>query len=557
MLRRAFVVIYHLFPFLWFFITHHKRFILFGSTISIDYQKHLEKARSLTEKIAFLGPTFIKLAQILSARADLLPDVYIHELSKLQDRVPPVDTAAIKEVIKNDLKKPIEEIFDYFSEEALAAASLGQVHRATYKGQEVIVKVLRPGVEEMVELDLKILKFMMRMINTLVESHHLKVLINVIEEFSRIIRQEMDFLLEADNAVRFRENFQGNDVIIIPEVIHQVNTKRVLVLKHYQGTRIDELDQIKEKIDIDLTIHKLIRIYGQQVLLDGFFHADPHPGNILVDEAGRIILLDFGMVVTIDREVRKELVRTAIALAKRDYDRLIEGYYRLNIIDAEVNFATVRDATETLIKVFEQDNLSRKRMRDVAFEVFHIFYQFPLKLPSNLVYLFKSALLVEGIGIKYDPTFNGIRGATPVIREMMSELLREEARDPWKKILDEFDELLQFYSEAKRAIKRIDREEWKIRIHPHDINGVEFFLNRLITKMMLSVFAFALSVVVTMFYVTKGNFLIWLLGITFSAFILLVAFLTPSKGRFQPERSLLGYFRKGVSDASVRNFKSL
>lgn len=532
MLRRAFVVIYHLFPFLWFFITHHRTFILFGSARSIDYQKHLEKAQSLTKEIAYLGPTFIKLAQILSSRADLLPDVYIQQLSTLQDRVPPVETQSIKKVIENELKKPVEEIFDFFSDIALAAASLGQVHQATYKGQEVIVKVLRPGVEEIVELDLKILHIMMRLVNALVENHHLKVLTGVIEEFSRIIRQEMDFLSEADNVIRFQENFQGNEDIIIPEVIHQVNTKRVLVLKHYQGTRIDNLEEIKDKIDIDLTVLKLIRIYGQQVLLDGFFHADPHPGNILVDEKGRIILLDFGMVVKIDREVRKELIRTAIALANRDYDRLIEGYYRLNIIDAEVNFAIIKDTTETLIKVFERDNLSRKRMRDVALEVFHIFYQFPLKLPSHLVYLFKSALLVEGIGIKYDPTFNGIRGGTPVIKEMMNELLREEAMDPWKKILDECEQVLQFYNAIKRVIKRIDREEWKVRLHPKDITGVEIFLNRLITKMMLSVFAFAVSVVVTMFYVTKGYFLLWLVGISFAAFMLLTALLTPSKGRF-------------------------
>src|SRR3989338_4923173 len=352
MVIRSLVVLINLLPFILALLRDRKRFVFFGSPRQVPETVHIKRAKKLTAKIAGLGPTFIKLTQILSSRADLLPKVYLEQLSTLQDHVPPVKTKEIVGIIEKEFNQPVGEVFERFSEQSIAAASLGQVHRAVFKGEDVVIKVLRPGIERLIYMDLRVLKIIVDFLFWVFPVHEVKIFEIIIQEFSKIIKEEMDFLKESENAIRFRENFKENQNVIIPEVYPELTTRRVLVLKYYKGVKIDQIDELKKlNLDMKRILETLILIYSHQVLIDGFFHADPHPGNILVNEEGKIILLDFGMVMTIDEATKRELVATAIAGANRNYDGLIEGLSRLGVIGSDMNLSVLKDATEMMMNI--------------------------------------------------------------------------------------------------------------------------------------------------------------------------------------------------------------
>ncbi|HSU88335.1 MAG TPA: AarF/UbiB family protein, partial [Terriglobia bacterium] len=300
MFLRIFVVWYRLSPFLVAFLRDRRRWIVAGPPRFLSEQTHRERARQLTARIASLGPSFIKLAQVFAIRADIIPLIYVEELGRLHDQVPPFPTPEVRQRIQAELRQPPETVFDSFTEEPLAAASLGQVHRARYRGEDVIVKVLRPGVEELVATDVRVVQNLVFVLEQFIDHHIVRSTRTIIEEFSRVIAEEMDFLHEADNLERFSELYRESEFVIIPKVYREVTTTRVLVMQFFEGFRVTEVDEIvRHNIDTNRMIENLIEFYGDQLLVRGFFHADPHPGNFLIRPDARIVLLDYGMVLEI------------------------------------------------------------------------------------------------------------------------------------------------------------------------------------------------------------------------------------------------------------------
>src|SRR5215831_5621324 len=387
MILRIFVVWYRLAPFLIAFLRDRRRWILAGPPRFLSDDAHRQRARRLTRTIASLGPSFIKLAQVFGIRADIIPQIYVEELSNLHDRVPPFPTNEVRKRIELELKRPLDTVFESFQSEPLAAASLGQVHRARYRGEEVIVKVLRPGVEELVATDVRVVQNVVFILEQFIDHHIIRSTTTIIEEFSRVIAEEMDFVHEADNVERFAELYRDSNFVIIPRIYREVTTTRMLVMQFFEGFRVDEVHEIvRHNIDTRRMIENLIEFYGGQLLIHGFFHADPHPGNILVQPDARIVLLDYGMVVEITPEFRQHLVQAVASAVRGDVDGVIDAAYKLDMLELDVSPSTVREAAQAIISIHFDKSLTQRQIQEISYQVLNTFYRFPLRLPSNLVY---------------------------------------------------------------------------------------------------------------------------------------------------------------------------
>ena len=414
---RAFVIFGRLAPFVLAFLLDRRRYLLFGRPRPRSAAQHHRRAERLTSTLAALGPTFIKLAQVFAARADILPEPYLSVIGTLTDQVPPLPPGVAQRVVREELGRDVAQVFERFDPEPLAAASLGQVHRASYGGHEVVVKVLRPGVEATVAEDLDVSFRVLFLLNVLFPNHHTRAITAIVSEFAKRIRDELDFREEARNAATLRRNFQAEPRIVVPAVVTALVTRRVLVLEYVEGTRIDRLQERLGSGELDLhrLLETVVDAYIRMMLEDGVFHADPHAGNLLVDASGRLVLLDFGMVLEVDRETRRRLVETVLAAARQDVEGVINGFYELGILDPDVDRGTVRDAARSLMAVSLRDDVSPRQIQRLVEQVLQTFYEWPLMLPSNLVYFGRAGVLVEGIGLRYDPNFNALALARPVL----------------------------------------------------------------------------------------------------------------------------------------------
>jgi len=422
---RALVIFSRLAPLILSFLRDRKRWIVAGGPLPRTSAFHQARAEGLVASIAALGPSFVKLAQVFSSRSDLIPEPYVSAISTLTDQVPPVPTPIIEHEIERAYGRPVRDVFERFEAEPLAAASLGQVHRALYRGEEVVVKVLRPGVEELVRKDMALARPVLRWLERRVPNPHLRNVRTVIEEFAVRVPEEMDFVHEAENARRIGENFRGNPRVIIPRVIPELVRPRVLVLEYVEGTRVDRLSSRHGERPQDPrgVVSAVMELYLRMMLIDGFFHADPHPGNVLVTPEGRVVVLDFGMVIPVSRELRWRLVTTIFAAIRRDAPGIVAGFESLGMIDPGADAAQVRGLADRLLTLAYVEMPMRERVELVTNEVMAALYDWPVRLPSEMVYFARTAALIEGLGVRYDENFNAITFASPIALRMRREIL--------------------------------------------------------------------------------------------------------------------------------------
>jgi predicted unusual protein kinase regulating ubiquinone biosynthesis (AarF/ABC1/UbiB family) len=541
--RRGLTILARLLPFVLAFLRDRRRWVFFGRPAVRTLAQHERRADRLTTTIARLGPTFIKLAQVFSARADILPEPYLTAVGRLQDRVPPDPFPSIVQVLELELGRRVADVFTEFDPEPVAAASLGQVHRAMLDGETVAVKVLRPGVEALIAVDLEISFRILLLLNVLFPNHHVRALTNVVREFSARIREELDFRQEAAHIALFHKHFDRDRRVRAPLVKEALTRQRVLVMEWVDGDKVDRLSErfASGQLDFRRLMDTLTEVYLRMLLVQGFLHADPHPGNILVQQDGTIVFLDWGMVVQLSRSTRETILRLSLAAARDDLDAMINGMYELGMIDPQISRSEIREAAAEILAVIDRvRELGVRRAQELIREIMDTFYTWPLMLPRELVYFFRAAALLEGLGFRYDPVFNGLDTARPVIRRLRPELLAATAQRPGQLAMNALEEVRVGMNALRDVIARAEREELRVRMHPRDIVQVERFFFLQTRRVLLSIFALTIALITSITFLELHNPFLLAGGLVVALVMFLVVLVLPTHLLENPLRHARG-----------------
>ncbi|HLN99455.1 MAG TPA: AarF/ABC1/UbiB kinase family protein [Pyrinomonadaceae bacterium] len=406
------------------------RLIIFrGSEGSNSKATRLEKqAVWLSNSLIALGPTFIKIGQTLGTRADLLPLAYVQELATLQDNVPAFPTADAFARIEQELGRSLRDCYTEIDSEPVASASLGQVYRARLStGEEVAVKVQRPDLERIVSFDVAILYRIVKLINRFFpKANENADWEGMLREFYTTVFEEMDYVKEGRNADRFRYNFRGWQVIRVPKIYWSHTNRRVLTLQFIRGTKVTDVEQLRARRISAVKVNRLlVRTYLKQLLEDGFFHADPHPGNLLVLDSGHLAFFDFGMVGRITPRLQSQMINAFFHVVGRDVHGLGQDIINLNFLKPGVDPETVRPVVERLFKVYLNLKLGEVKFKELTYDLAEVIYEYPFRLPANFTYIMRALMTLEGIGIVTDPEFSFFETARPYAKEFM---LRREGK---------------------------------------------------------------------------------------------------------------------------------
>jgi len=484
--RRFPLVIYRFLPLIWAFLRDRKRFIVVGGSRTVTREMRLRRAEVLLDTLLTLGPTFIKLGQILSTRPDVLPASYIEVLSSLQDDVPPAPWAESRRVIEEELG-PVEEVFDEFDTDPISGASLGQVYVATYDGQEVAVKVRRPGIEELVEADLRIIKWSVPLLTRFVGQGQAFSLDNLAEEFDKTIHQEMNYTREQRVLREIRANFEDSERIVIPEPVAGASGPRVLTMEYLPGTKISDTAAL-DSMGVDRTelATTLQRAYLQMIAEDGVFHADPHPGNLSVTPDGQIIFYDFGMSGRVDPFIQEKIIDFYIAVANQDIDGILDSLVEMGTLSPEADRKVMADVMELAIADVRGEDIEQYRVQQVIEQVESTIYDFPLRLPQNMALVLRVATVVEGVCVTLDPDFDFIEVATEYLSEegYLEDTARRLASDAATQTRDTARALFTVPPKLENVLDTVEREDLAVNVTLEDDNHV---LDRLAQRIAYSV----------------------------------------------------------------------
>jgi predicted unusual protein kinase regulating ubiquinone biosynthesis (AarF/ABC1/UbiB family) len=395
-----------------------------------------QQARWLKEKLIALGPTFIKIGQSLGTRGDLLPLAYVKELSELQDQVPPFPTTDAYARIEAELGRPLQQAFAEIDAAPIAAASLGQVYRARmHTGEEVAIKVQRPNLREIVGRDIATLRRIVRLVYRLFpRANENADWEGMLREFSETIQEEMDYVQEGHNADRFRENFKTWRAIHVPRIHWSHSSRHVLTMEFIRGTKVTEIAELRARRISPIKVNRLlVKTYLKQLLEDGFFHADPHPGNLLVMDTGHLAFFDFGMTGRITPRLQSMMIDAFFHVVARDVHGLAQDLINLNFLKPGVDPEKVRPVVEGLFEHYLNLKLGEVNFKELTYDLAEVMYEYPFRLPANFTYIIRALMTLEGIGIVTDPGFSFFDTAKPYAKEFM---LRREGKQFRKLVLD-------------------------------------------------------------------------------------------------------------------------
>ncbi|MFC7251341.1 ABC1 kinase family protein [Halomicroarcula sp. GCM10025324] len=481
---RFFVVARQFLPLLLAYARDRKRFLLFGSSRKVTPDQRRARAQALLDSMLTLGPTFIKLGQLLSTRPDILPPEYVEEFSALQDRVPPAEWAQAKTVLEEDLG-PLEERFDEFETEAISGASLGQVYRAEVDGEPVAVKIRRPGIEDLVEADLRVIRWSLPLIMYFVGDARSFSLETLADEFSKTIREEMDYEREARMLTEIRGNFLENDRIRIPTVRESHSTRRVLTMEYLPGTKINDIDDLDDRgIDRTELAETLQRAYLQMIIDDGVFHADPHPGNLAVQADGTLVFYDFGMSGRVDPFVQDKIVDFYAAVADQDIDGILDALIEMGTLSPEADRQVMGDVMELAIADARGEDIEQYRVQQIVQQVEDTIYEFPLRLPSNLALVLRVATVVEGVCVTLDPDFDFISVATSYLQSQgfIAAGARTFIEDRAQEVQDATRSAVRIPPKLESVLDRVERKDLVVRA---DIEDSDRLLARMTKRLIL------------------------------------------------------------------------
>lgn len=446
--------------------------------IKVESAEELSLGARLRMVMEELGPTFIKFGQLMSTRPDIVPPSIIKELEGLQDDVTPISFSKIKSQVEQELKRPITEVFKDFQIQPLAAASIGQVHRGTLlDGTEVVVKVRRPEAETVIATDLEI---MFRLAHAIEERWGKTVIdcVELVSYFSKMIREELDYKREARNIQRFRHQFINNPDVIIPRVHLEFCTKKILTMDYIEGLKLRDLTLLNEYgIDLPKLADIAAGAFIEQVFKHGFYHGDPHPGNLLVTADGKLVFLDFGIVGRLDEKTMKSLAKFIVAITKQDVDSILDVFEELEAFTQRPT-REMYLAINELVDEYYGRTLEELDFSMIAEDLLDFTRQYPIKLSPDLTLLVKSLVTIEGVGARLVPDFNVMEVIEPFAREWVKKnysaghlagLAWEHTRD-WAKILFRLPE------QVDSTLDILKNGELEIQVH---YSGLDKLINRL------------------------------------------------------------------------------
>ncbi len=426
----------------------------------------LTPAQRLRRVLEELGPSFIKLGQILSTRPDLLPPEFVQELQKLRDEVGPAPWDKVEAFLEREWGGGWRSLVDIPKKEPLASASIAQVYQGVLvSGETVVVKVLRPGIRETVERDIEVMRFLARLVERYLPELRLYHPVDLVEEFAFTIRREMDFTVEAASAEKIRDNFRGVSWVIIPQIHWDLTTSSVLVMEQVEGVSLDRPEELDAReIGRKLVAKRLAVAFMKQVLEDGFFHADPHPSNLLVGERGELVYMDFGMMGYLDKAMRNSIATLLLHIVRRNYDGVIRVFKKVGVVEETLDERRFRLELMGLLEPYFSRSLEGMPLGDVVNQVIHLSVRYRVRFPPEL-YLLGRALVLVDSDLRYlDPRLNVIELVAPFALRIM------KGRRTPRAIRESLEEEVEFLKEGVRtlplqflqALQRFNRGEVKV-----------------------------------------------------------------------------------------------
>mmetsp|Transcript_10521 Transcript_10521/g.23356 ORF Transcript_10521/g.23356 Transcript_10521/m.23356 type:complete len:700 (+) Transcript_10521:107-2206(+) len=453
-------------------------------------------ARYLTLKLLELGPTFIKVGQVMSTRIDVLPEEYINELCLLQDQVPGFPGDLAVSIIERELGRPIDQLYDSFDRNPIAAASLGQVHRATLNGRQLAVKVQRQGLKDLFDMDMKNIKVLAQLMNRLDPKAEgaSSDWVSICDESARLLYREIDYNMEAQNGIRFRENFANVPWVRVPEVFPNMTTGTILTMEYVPGIKINNIEKIEEAgIDRELLAKRSAESYLTQICRHGFFHCDPHPGNVACDavEGGRLIYYDFGMMDELRPDVKKGLVDLIFAIYESNAREACDALETIEVLSKGSDRVSVEKIARSFLQEFaqgikpgekwpknmskeEQDELRRRRRVQLGADFFSVGTDTPFRFPPTFTFVFRAFSTLDGIGKGLDPKYDLTRLARPFLKELVDLKDGSATITFWKNIGKQLGlrpvDIYQAVTQPRRVarvedtITRMEQGDLKVRV---------------------------------------------------------------------------------------------
>ncbi|MEA5511087.1 AarF/ABC1/UbiB kinase family protein [Crocosphaera sp. UHCC 0190] len=466
-----------------------------------------KQALWIRQNLLNLGPTFIKAGQLFSTRADLFPVEYVNELSKLQDEVPAFTYEQVTAIIEKDFAKPLSKLYRSFDPIPIAAASLGQVHKAKlHSGEEVVVKIQRPGLKQLFTIDLAILKKIAYYFQNHPRWGKGRDWLGIYEECCRILWLETDYLNEGQNADTFRRNFRGENWVKVPRVYWRYTSPRVLTLEYLPGIKISHYEGLEAAgLDRKLLAKLGAKAYLCQLLNDGFFHADPHPGNIAVDTDGALIFYDFGMMGRIETNVREKLMDTLFGVAQKDGDRVVTSLVALGALSPTDDMGPVRRSVQFMLDNFMDKPFEEQSVAQISDDLYEIAYDQPFRFPATFTFVMRAFSTLEGVGKGLDPDFSFMEVAQPFAMNLIADMDGNTANS----IIDEItrqatqvsNTALGLPRRIEDTIEKLDRGDIRLRVRSVESDRLLRRLSMMQMATNYALFISALGVCATILFV--------------------------------------------------------
>ena len=464
----------------------------------IEQKKAFSIEKRLRLTLERLGPTFIKFGQVLSVRPDLIPKSYTKELEKLQDSVPAFSYDIVKEQIRKELGKDVNEIFSSFEKNPIASASISQVHKAALKGgKKVAVKIQRPDVKKIMETDIEIMFYVAKLLEARIPKIRKFSPVQIIEEFSKWTEKELDFKREAMNAKIFAKNFSKSKTVRIPEIYSDLTSGKILTMDFIDGIELHNIEEIKrKKINLIPLLNNGFDAVLTQVFVHGFFHADPHPGNILITKDKKIAFVDFGIVGHFDEELKAKSIDLFYGIISNNPETIVTTLADLSRVEIEDGDELKYEISD-LLEPLQSSDITNVRVSRILEEILELALNHGIKTPMAFVLFGKTIITLEGIALEYDPAFNIVESSRPFIEKLMRQRYNPVYQfNQLMKNMVKFKRFAeQLPDQTTRALKKIEKGTIKVDIEDTDIKKLSLEIDKSGNRVAYSMLIAALLIV--------------------------------------------------------------